>query len=151
MLSLLSTPTAAQSPSTISSGIFAQLSSTSNVHSPLPSITVIGSLPIWIAGIVSASPAASKSAQLAKLFWIEEGARGCGRASSRECGRPDLSTPREQFGETRGRVIGDPGEHVGEPGLRGDVVELGAFDQRVDRGGALSTAVRRGLIMPGIW
>src|SRR5215831_6440263 len=82
MLYLLSTPTAAQSPSTISSGIFAQLSSTSNVHSPLPSITVIGSLPIWIAGIVSASPAASKSAQLAKLLWIEEGARGCGRAQA---------------------------------------------------------------------
>src|SRR6516162_958696 len=82
MLSLLSTPTAAQSPSTISSGIFAQLSSTSNVHSPLPSITVIGSLPIWIAGIVSASPAASKSTQLARLFWIEEGAAGGRQAAS---------------------------------------------------------------------
>src|SRR5207302_10264280 len=42
----LSTPTAAQSPSTISSGILAQLSWTSKLHSPLPSRSAMASLPI---------------------------------------------------------------------------------------------------------
>src|SRR5262249_11173552 len=38
---LLSMPTAATSPSTIASGIFAQFSSTSKVHSPMPSRSAI--------------------------------------------------------------------------------------------------------------
>jgi hypothetical protein len=41
-------------------------------------------------------------------------------------------------------VIGDPGEHVGEPGLRGDVVELGRGDQCVHRCGAFAAAVGTG-------
>src|SRR5215470_11902865 len=40
-MSLLSTPTAAQSPSAISSGTLAQSSSTSKVHSPSPSRSAI--------------------------------------------------------------------------------------------------------------
>src|SRR6516225_1778562 len=45
--------------------------------------------PDRIAGIVSASPAASKSAQLAKLFWIEEGGAGlrADERSGRGCWR----------------------------------------------------------------
>jgi hypothetical protein len=39
------------------------------------------------------------------------------------------------------RVIVDPGKDIGEPGLRIDAVELGRFDQREHRGGALATAV----------
>ena len=41
-------------------------------------------------------------------------------------------------------MIGDAGEHVGEPGLRIDVVELGGLDQRVDRRGALAAAIGAG-------
>jgi hypothetical protein len=43
--------------------------------------------------------------------------------------------------EPAGRVIGDPAEHVFEPGLRVDVVELGGGDQRVDRCCPVTTAV----------
>ena len=39
-------------------------------------------------------------------------------------------------------MAGDAGEDVGEPGLRIDIVELGGADQRVDDGGALTTAIR---------
>jgi hypothetical protein len=39
-------------------------------------------------------------------------------------------------------VIGKPGEHVGEPGARIDIVELGGLDQRVDGGGAPSAVIR---------
>jgi len=38
-------------------------------------------------------------------------------------------------------VIVDPAQHVGEPGLRIDVVEFGRHDQRVHRAGALATAI----------
>src|SRR4249920_2623861 len=34
--------------------------------------------------------------------------------------------------------IGQASEHVGEPGLRVDIVEFGGGDQRVDRSGAFS-------------
>jgi hypothetical protein len=40
-----------------------------------------------------------------------------------------------------GRVIGDAGEDVGEPGLRVDAVELGGADQRVHHGGTLAAPV----------
>src|SRR5689334_9408821 len=40
-----------------------------------------------------------------------------------------------------GPVIRQAGEHVGEPGVRVDVVELGSCDQRVDGGGAPATFV----------
>jgi hypothetical protein len=40
-------------------------------------------------------------------------------------------------------------EHIGEPGLRINIVELGDGDQRVDRGSALAAFVGRGLIVPG--
>ena len=43
-----------------------------------------------------------------------------------------------------GRVIGDAGEHVGEPGLRVDAVELGGADQRVDRRRAFAAAIGAG-------
>ena len=46
--------------------------------------------------------------------------------------------------EPRGRVIGDAAQHVGEPGLRVDVVELGGGDQGVDRGGPLAAAIGAG-------
>jgi hypothetical protein len=38
-------------------------------------------------------------------------------------------------------MVGQPGEHVGEPGLRVDAVELGGLDQGVDRRRPLPAAV----------
>ena len=40
-----------------------------------------------------------------------------------------------------GRMVGDAGEHVGEPGLRVDIVEPSGLDQRVQDGGSVTTAV----------
>jgi hypothetical protein len=55
-----------------------------------------------------------------------------------------LPVPRQQFVEPGGGMVGDAGEHVGEPGLRVDVVELGRGDQRVYRRGALVPLRRSG-------
>ena len=41
-------------------------------------------------------------------------------------------------------MIRQPGEHVGEPSLRIDVVELGGRDQRIDGCGATAAFVRTG-------
>jgi hypothetical protein len=38
-------------------------------------------------------------------------------------------------------MVVDAGEHVGEPGLRIDVVEARGLDQRVHHGGALAAAI----------
>jgi hypothetical protein len=40
-----------------------------------------------------------------------------------------LPMPGEELVDPGGRVIGDVAQHVGEPGLRVDVVELGGGDQ----------------------
>jgi hypothetical protein len=52
--------------------------------------------------------------------------------------------PRQQRGEIADHVIVDARQHVGEPGLRIDAVELGGLDQRVDDGGARAAAVGAG-------
>jgi hypothetical protein len=44
-------------------------------------------------------------------------------------------------------VIRQPGQHVGEPGLRVDTVELGGLDQGVDRRRPLATVVRSRFMM----
>jgi hypothetical protein len=41
-----------------------------------------------------------------------------------------------------GQQLGDAGEHVGKPGARIDVVELGRLDEPVDDGGAPAARVR---------
>jgi hypothetical protein len=41
-------------------------------------------------------------------------------------------------------MIGYAAQHVGEPGLRVDVVELGRADQRVDDRGALAATIGTG-------
>jgi hypothetical protein len=38
-------------------------------------------------------------------------------------------------------MIGDPGQDIGQPGLRVDIVQFGSDDQAVDCRGALSAAV----------
>jgi len=41
-------------------------------------------------------------------------------------------------------MVGDAAQHVGQPGLRIDVVELGGGDQGVHRRGPLATAIGTG-------
>jgi len=56
--------------------------------------------------------------------------------------RPPI--PRQEFVKLIDRVLGDAGEHVGQPGLRIDIVQFGGDDQAVDRRGALSAAIGTG-------
>jgi hypothetical protein len=55
-----------------------------------------------------------------------------------------LPIPRQKLADAFGRIVGQSCEHVGEPGLRIDAVELGGLDQRVDGGGALAALVGAG-------
>ena len=43
-------------------------------------------------------------------------------------------TPGHQFVEPGDLVIGDAAEHVGQPSLRIDAIQLGGFDQGIDNG-----------------
>src|SRR6202022_324474 len=52
--------------------------------------------------------------------------------------------PRQELVDLAGRVSSDPGQHVGQPGLRIDIVHLGGDDQAVHRGGALPAAIGTG-------
>src|SRR5205814_6010937 len=49
--------------------------------------------------------------------------------------------PGEELVEAGDRMIGDPTQDVGEPGLWVDAVELSGLDQREHRSGALAAAV----------
>jgi len=53
-----------------------------------------------------------------------------------------LPVPGQEFGNAPRRVVRDADEHVGEVVLRIETVELGAFDQRGDRGGAAAAGIR---------
>jgi len=46
--------------------------------------------------------------------------------------------------QTQGRITGDAAEHVGEPSLRIDAVQLGGLDQREHRGGTFPTPIGAG-------
>ena len=52
--------------------------------------------------------------------------------------------PRQQFGQARDRQIRDPGDDLGEPGLRVDPVQLGGADQGMHEGRALPAALGTG-------
>jgi hypothetical protein len=69
---------------------------------------------------------------------LEPGDRVGTHFSTLHLGSP---VPRQQLVEPVDGVIVDAGEHVGEPGLRIDAVEVGGLDQRVHHGGALAAAV----------
>jgi hypothetical protein len=62
-----------------------------------------------------------------------------------------LPVPGQEFGNAPRRVVSDADEQVGEVVLRIEAVELGAFDQRINRGGAAAASIRRDLMMPGVW
>jgi hypothetical protein len=70
-----------------------------------------------------------------------EGAFGSSRFSGGVLRTP---IPGQEFVNAPGRVIGQASEHVGEPGLRVDIVELGGGDQRVDRSSAPAAFVGAG-------
>ena len=50
----------------------------------------------------------------------------------------------EQLLEALGRVVGDAGQHVSEPSLRFDLVELGRHDQRRNGGSAIGATLEAG-------
>src|ERR1700737_1617204 len=52
-----------------------------------------------------------------------------------------LPAPGKQVGDFVGGMIREPRQHVGEPGLRIDVVHLAGFDQGIDGGGTMAASV----------
>jgi hypothetical protein len=50
-------------------------------------------------------------------------------------------TPGQQLVDPGDLVVGDPAQHLGEPGLRIDPVQLGGLEQRVDDGGRLAATL----------
>jgi hypothetical protein len=66
------------------------------------------------------------------------------QVSPRQWASPGFPAPGQQFIEARGSVIVDPMQHVGEPSLRVDVVELGGDDQAIEKSGALSATIGSG-------
>src|SRR5215207_9980389 len=70
--------------------------------------------------------------------------RGRQRLSGGAIGAGGLPVPGKKIGDMPGRVIGDAGEQVGEIKLRVEVVEFGAFDQRVHRSSASATGIGAG-------
>src|ERR1700748_3790571 len=64
---------------------------------------------------------------------------------------PDMGAPIpwQQFMKPSLREVGDPGEHIGKPGLRVDVVELSRHDQGGHDGSTLGTTIGAGE-QPGV-
>src|SRR4051794_29527332 len=68
------------------------------------------------------------------------------RSGSRR-GLLDLSgfpVPRQEFVQALGWVVGQSLQHVGQPGVRVDLIELGGLNQRVERRRTPPTRVRAG-------
>ena len=55
-----------------------------------------------------------------------------------------MPVPGQEFGNAPRRVVSDADEQVGEVVLRIETVELGTFDQRVDRCGAAAAGIGTG-------
>jgi hypothetical protein len=72
-------------------------------------------------------------------------------ASGSEFGCARLPVPGQKLVKVLDDVIGDAGEHIGEPSLWIDVVEFRRHDQRGHDGGAVGATLRRSLIIPGVW
>src|ERR1700730_5658226 len=52
-----------------------------------------------------------------------------------------LPVPRKKVDNFVGGMIGQPGQHVGKPGLRIDVVHLASFDKGIDGGGTMAASI----------
>jgi hypothetical protein len=48
-------------------------------------------------------------------------------------------------------AVDDPGDDVGEINVRVDAAEFAVLDQRGDDGPVVAAAIRRDVMMPGIW
>jgi hypothetical protein len=69
------------------------------------------------------------------------GQKPCSKGFSRDrrnSGLLSLPVPREEIRHLRGGQVGQPGEDVGQPGLRIGVIQLGRDDQGIHEGGAVS-------------
>jgi hypothetical protein len=71
----------------------------------------------------------------------EVGAALSGGASGGDCVAP---IPGHQCGELGDLVIGDPSQHISEPGLWINVAELGRLNQCQHDGGTLAATIRAG-------
>jgi hypothetical protein len=56
--------------------------------------------------------------------------------------RPPI--PRQEFVDPVGRMAGDPGQDVGQPGLWIDIIQFGSDNQTAHYCGALAAAVGTG-------
>src|SRR5713226_7768960 len=84
-------------------------------------------------------------AMLASGASVPSGPCASDRVSGSYCGAvDDVPVPRQKFIGARGRVIVDPAEHIGEPGLRVDIVHLGRDDQAVHGRGPLAATIGSG-------
>ncbi len=52
-----------------------------------------------------------------------------------------LPIPREQVGDSVDGVIWKPCQHVSEPGLRIEIIQLAGFDQGIDGGGTIAASI----------
>src|SRR5208282_1426163 len=77
----------------------------------------------------------------ARSVWIGGSGRDCSDCGS---GRESagLPIPGQQLVDPVDRMVGQPCEHLGEPGARVDVIELAGGNQRIDRGGARHLTLR---------
>lgn len=55
-----------------------------------------------------------------------------------------MPVPGQEFCDAASWVIANAGEHVGKVVPRIEAIELGAFDQRVDRGGTATAGIGAG-------
>ena len=49
--------------------------------------------------------------------------------------------PRQQLGDVMGRMVGDAGKHIREPGARVDMIQPTRLDERIKHGGALPAGI----------
>ena len=73
--------------------------------------------------------------------------RGCASDGVSGCDLPGLRlgpVPGQKVVDTPGGMVGQTPEHIGEPGLRIDAIELGGLDQRVEGSRAMPARIRAG-------
>ena len=83
---------------------------------------------------------------LRRFFPLQQRKRS-GRTQSLSGGAGRLGgfpIPRQKLGNTPGWMIADAGQDIGNICLRVAAVELRAFDQRIERGGAMSAGIGAG-------
>src|SRR5687767_10351016 len=85
----------------------------------------------------SSSETPSRRATAASVWTAVIAATSGGLIDLDGSGGEPAPIPGEKLVQTVHRMVGDAGQHVGEPGLWIDVVQLRGHDQRCDDGGPL--------------